>query len=114
MANVTPFKGITYNQKKVKNLNKILAPPYDVISEDKQGELYMQSSFNIIRLILGKDLPHDSIHDNKYIRAKQYIDQWLNSEILIQEEKPCFYIYAQDYTLDRHYTRWGFIGFYLI
>ncbi len=113
MATVKPFKGITYNQKKIKKLNKVLAPPYDIISDKKQSELYMQSSFNIIRLILGKELPNDNIHDNKYTRAKQYLEQWLDANILTQDESPCFYIYAQDYTiLNKPCTRWGFIGLY--
>jgi len=114
MAEIKPFRGITYNQKKVANLSKVLAPPYDTISQERQNELYMRSSFNIIRLILGIDLPNDSSHESKYTRAKQYLEQWLDSKILIRDETPCFYIYAQDYTLDRQLTRWGVIGLYKI
>jgi len=113
MNEVKPFRGITYNNKRIKDFSKVLAPPYDVISKEQQDELYLKSSFNIIRLILGIELPDDNPYDNKYIRARQYMEQWTGSGVLNQEQVPCFYIYAQDYTVDnKSYTRWGFTGLY--
>jgi len=32
MAKIAPFRGILYNPGKVGDLNKVMAPPYDVIS----------------------------------------------------------------------------------
>lgn len=113
MAEVKPFKGITYNDKKISDFSKVLAPPYDTINKKEQSELYMKSSFNIIRLILGIDLPHDNPHENKYTRAKQYLDQWMDSKILIKDQTHCFYICAQDYKINNEIkTRWGFVGLF--
>ncbi len=36
MAEIIPFKGILYNTDKIKNLADIIAPPFDVISEEEQ------------------------------------------------------------------------------
>ena len=39
MAKLFPFKGILYNKKKVKHLDKVLCPPYDVIDGAMQQAL---------------------------------------------------------------------------
>jgi uncharacterized protein (DUF1015 family) len=40
MAEITPFKGILYSQGKIENFESVVAPPYDVISQSYQEELY--------------------------------------------------------------------------
>jgi len=54
MAIIAPFKGLTYNLDTVEDLSKVVAPPYDVISEDEQEAFYQADPYNVIRLILGK------------------------------------------------------------
>ena len=36
MAIVAPFMGITYNSRRFDEMAKLVAPPYDVISEEEQ------------------------------------------------------------------------------
>ena len=36
MPVLKPFKAVHYNLKKVKDLKKVVSPPYDVISEEEQ------------------------------------------------------------------------------
>ena len=43
MAEVIPFKGILYNTRKIKNLADVVAPPFDVISEQEQIQCKMQA-----------------------------------------------------------------------
>jgi uncharacterized protein (DUF1015 family) len=38
MVEVKPFRGITYNKKKIKRLDDVMSPPYDIISENLQDE----------------------------------------------------------------------------
>ena len=33
MAVIAPFKGILYNPEKIGDMSKVIAPPYDVISQ---------------------------------------------------------------------------------
>ena len=40
MADIMPFRGILYNKEKAGDLSRLMAPPYDVISETLQEELY--------------------------------------------------------------------------
>ena len=71
MVETAPFKGITYNREKV-DVNKVVAPPYDVISNEEQEELYKKSEYNIVRLILGKEYPDDTMEHNRYTRAADF------------------------------------------
>ena len=40
MANVVPFRGVVYNKKKVGDLSRVVAPPYDIIPKELQDDLY--------------------------------------------------------------------------
>jgi Uncharacterized conserved protein len=111
MTEVQPFCGVRYNQKKVKNIRKVFAPPYDIISAQEQKELYAQHPANIVRLILGKISKSDTVSNNRYTRAARFFQQWLSQGILVQEDRPCLYLYAQEYLVDGiRKQRFGFIG----
>ncbi|MFH2034017.1 MAG: DUF1015 domain-containing protein, partial [Candidatus Margulisiibacteriota bacterium] len=111
MVNVFPFKGITYNKKKLKNLSKVMSPPYDVISPEEHEALYELSDYNIVRLILGREFPGDSQYNNRYVRAAAFFEGWLRHDILCQDEKPAIYIYEQVFRVgSKEYKRSGFIS----
>ena len=65
MADVRPFHGVHYNPARVKDLTKVICPPYDVISVREQQELYQRSDFNFIRIEYGREFPNDKDTDNK-------------------------------------------------
>ncbi len=111
MATILPFKGLRYNPEKIKDISKVITPPYDVISEKERDEYYELHPDNIIRLILSKDLPGDDQSNNKYSRSAEFFDTWRKEEILKEEIEPAIYIYAQEFTLsDKKYIRRGFIS----
>jgi uncharacterized protein (DUF1015 family) len=92
MAEIVPFRGILYNVSKV-SMEDVLAPPYDIITPEYKEELYRKSPYNIVRIDFGKQQPEDSETDNRYTRARRYLESWINDKILIRSEKPSFYIY---------------------
>lgn len=104
MANIKPFKGIRYNQSKVQ-LEKVVAPPYDVISPEQQNGFYEASSQNVIRLILGRE-------EDRYASAAQHLKNWLDEDILLIEDKPSVYLLTQTFIDNekKTITRKGFIG----
>lgn len=110
MAKIFPFFGIRYNQEKIKDLSKVVVPPYDVISKEEKEKYHEINEYNYIKLILEKEYPNEPAN-SKYIRSSQYFQSWLNQKILIKEEKPCIYIYDQIYTLNNKVKRLrGFIS----
>jgi len=115
MAQIKPFQAVMYNKEKIKDIKKVVTPPYDVISPKQQGEYYKNSAYNIIRIILGKDFKGDNEEDNKYERAKKYFDSLLKKKILVHDEKPAIYVYEQDFVLkeaagNRNLKRTGFLS----
>ncbi|MCX5666123.1 MAG: DUF1015 domain-containing protein [Candidatus Omnitrophica bacterium] len=111
MPSIRPFKAVVYNNKKIKNISKVVAPPYDIIPPDMQDELYRTHDNNVVRLILGKVRDTDTDTNNRYTRAASDFRHWLKENILIEDSTPAIYIYTQTYTYDgKSIDRIGFIS----
>ncbi|MCJ7571871.1 MAG: DUF1015 domain-containing protein [Candidatus Thermoplasmatota archaeon] len=100
MVEVFPFNGITYNKEKIKKLDDVMAPPYDIISEEQQKELYNKHPKNYVRLILNKIEQTDDDDNNRYTRAKKLYDEWLSDSTLIKSDKAVIYVYKIEYILE--------------
>jgi len=96
MVNIIPFRGLRYNSTTIE-LSEVVAPPYDVISEDEQSKYHEKKEFNVIRLILGRERPEDTSQNNKYTRAAAYLDDWLEQGVLIRDGEPSIYAYEEEY-----------------
>ena len=112
MAEIKPFKGLLYNKNKIGgDYSSVVAPPYDVISENMRDELYGKHDYNVIRLILGKPLEGDDQKNNKYTRARELLDRWQREEVLVRDDSESFYIYLQEYDYKgKRHRRAGFMG----
>lgn len=95
MANIKEFSAYRYNSKKIEDIGSVMAPPYDTISDTEQNEYYQNHKNNIIRLSKGSVYENDTQEENCYTRAKKTLEDWIGEEVLIQDEKPCFYLYEQ-------------------
>jgi uncharacterized protein (DUF1015 family) len=100
MVEVFPFNGIIYNKEKIKKLDEVMAPPYDIISEEQQEELYIKHPKNYVRLILNKIEQTDDDKNNRYTRAKKLYDEWLVDSTLIKSDKLAVFAYKIDYKLE--------------
>ena len=111
MIEVIPFRGLLYNLDITGPLDKLIAPPYDVISSGQQQALYEKHPNNVVRLILGKEFDSDTDADNRYTRSAQVFQDWINQEILKKDDKPGFYIYSQQYEFGgEKFCRVGFFA----
>lgn len=97
MAGIIPFIGLRYNNSKIANLASVMTPPYDIIDEKSQARYYAESPVNSIRLELGLVFPDDDEKNNRYSRAKKYLDRWMEDETLLSEAKPALYVYQQEF-----------------
>jgi uncharacterized protein (DUF1015 family) len=112
MAIIAPFQGLTYNFKKMGDMSRLTAPPYDVINEQEQEEYYSIHPNNVIRLILGKKRTGDSELDNRYTRSADDMKKWEKDDILVRSDSPAMYLTAHDYNPGDGKgprTRWGLI-----
>jgi uncharacterized protein (DUF1015 family) len=113
MAIVAPFRGLTYNFHQREDLFRLVAPPYDVISEEEQLRYYQEDPHNVIRLILGRKRTGDSDWDNVYTRAADFFQRWQSDGSLIRSKEPCLYVTAMTYNPgngEPERVRWGIIA----
>lgn len=111
MALIVPFRGIRYNSDKVGDLGRVITPPYDVITDGEQEQLYRRSPHNFIRLEYGKTGPGKGSGEDRYTRAAGFFQQWLSENALLREERPSFYLYRQSFTYQGDvYHRSGLIA----
>ncbi|MDR0338243.1 MAG: DUF1015 domain-containing protein [Planctomycetaceae bacterium] len=107
---IKPFSGYRYNLQKIQNLNDVIAPPYDVIDDKLQDELYLRHSHNVVRLILNKISPTDDAENNRYTRTAGTLSEWKAEKILVRDAKPAIYVYHQSFTVaGQTRTRKGFM-----
>jgi uncharacterized protein (DUF1015 family) len=111
MVTIRPFCALRYNAKMVGDLSRVLAPPYDVISEEAQERLYQSSPYNVFRLILGKQYPSDTGEENRYTRAAQDFTAWLTNGVLRGDSAAALYLIEHAFTDGGHpQSRLGFIA----
>ena len=111
MAKIVPFRGLRYDPSRVK-IEKVVAPPYDVIGDEERDLLYDRHPNNIVRLIRGKGMLEDGLEENKYTRARKFFEDWIAGGVFRRDEQPCIYAYEQQYQYsgDKPRTRRGFIA----
>ena len=73
MGDILPFRGIRYNPKRIRDLSKVVSPPYDIITKEEQSDYYRSSPHNVIRLELGKRFSRDDGSYNCYTRARTFL-----------------------------------------
>jgi uncharacterized protein (DUF1015 family) len=89
MPEIKPFRAFMYDPKR-EEISAVVAPPYDVISKERQEQLYNLSPHNIVRLILGRE-------ENRYASAAQLFEEWKGRGILEQEPEPAIYLLSQQF-----------------
>jgi len=95
MAKIKPFKAITYNKNTVKDLSRVICPPYDVISSAKQQAFHARDTHNFIRL----ELPLEETSQDKYMKAAETFRAWLTEKVLVQDDTPAVYFYSHQYSI---------------
>ena len=111
MADIRAFRAVRYDLGRVGALSDVVAPPYDVIGPALQDALYRRNPYNVIRLILGKELPTDTETDNRYTRAAARLRSWQSENVLRQDSARGLYAYHQEFEVEgRRHTRKGFLA----
>lgn len=91
MIEVSPFRGICYNQRIVGDLARVLCPPYDVITPEQQKLYYEENSYNAIRLEFPAENPEPT--GDRYQRAAITFQQWLKHGVFQLDSVSSFYLH---------------------
>ncbi len=95
MSVIRPFKAIRPTKDKA---SSVAALPYDVMSSEEAREMVKGKPYSFLHVDRGEiDLPvgTDMYSDEVYNKAKENLEKLIKNRILVQDEKPCLYIYRQ-------------------
>jgi len=112
MALIKPLQAVRYNPDKIDQMEDVVTPPYDVIDERAQAAFLAKNPYNMIQLDLSKGLCKEDSCTDRYGRARDLFQQWLDNGILVQDEEPAIYLYFVEYThpSGRRLTRKGMVS----
>ena len=88
---------VHYNGTCAQELEKLITPPYDIISPAEQEQFYNLNPFNMIRLVLGKELSDDTDNNNRYTRAASTLEEWMSQGVLVRDELPALTVYQMEF-----------------
>jgi uncharacterized protein (DUF1015 family) len=88
---VTPFRGERYADAAA--LSRLIAPPYDVISQEGRRRYAAADPHNIVHLIL----PEAAGDVNRYRAAAEHLASWRAEEVFRADAAPSVYVVAQSF-----------------
>ncbi len=91
MPRFEPFRAIRYADELV-DIQRVVAPPYDVISPVRRERLAASDLHNVVRI----DLPDEADGEERYRVAATTFSTWQAEGVLRQDEEPAFYTYRMD------------------
>jgi uncharacterized protein (DUF1015 family) len=101
---IAPFRALTFNRARSGPLERIVAPPYDLIDQTRQDELYTRSPYNVVRLELNRDA-------DPYGSAAATLAQWIDACVVEPASRPAIYFYTQTFQIEgRRLVRSGMIA----
>jgi uncharacterized protein (DUF1015 family) len=84
VARIRPFTALRYD---VPDLAVVVAPPYDVISDELRAELRDRSPYNVVHLTL----------PDSEEQAARDLNEWRESDVLVEDEEPSYWWLSQEY-----------------
>jgi uncharacterized protein (DUF1015 family) len=87
MAVVKPFRAERYDESKAGPLERLVAPPYDVLSPEQRAEYLARSPYNVVHLTL----PDDEEQAGRDVR------DWREQGVLTRDAEPAYWFLSQDY-----------------
>ena len=90
MADARPLQALHYNPEKTGPLDRVVAPPYDVIDAGQRAALVARSPYNVVRI----DLPEG---DDPYAQAAAELARWRDEGAVVLDTTPAVWALTQDY-----------------
>ena len=93
MTEVLPLRALRYELGTVGSLDRVAAPPYDVIDAPMRAELKARSPFNVVEI----DLPEADGGD-PYLHAETTLQAWFQQGVVVREREDALWALIQHYT----------------
>jgi uncharacterized protein (DUF1015 family) len=107
VAEIRPFRALRYDPSRV-DLERVLAPVYDVVTPEDRVRFYEQDPHNAIRLELTKSVAEEASTD--YAEVARTLAAWRREGVLRLDAKPALYALRQRFSAPdgRALARTGF------
>jgi uncharacterized protein (DUF1015 family) len=92
VAEIHPLRSLHYDLAAAGPLDRLVAPPYDVIDAAQREELASRSPFNVVDI----DLPQDG--SDPYAHAAELLERWRMQGIVVQDPEPALWALTQTFT----------------
>ncbi len=105
---VRRFCGVRYDTTLSGDLASVLCPPYDIINEQQQRELYARNPYNMIRLEYPLSPAGETADEAaRYEMAGRTFWEWMQLGVLRRDVRPAMYVHDQsfEYRGSRHVRR---------
>ncbi len=94
MQDIKGFRGFCFDPAVTGNLDAVITPPYDVISDEERDALAARSPHNMVHVLL----PREGEGRTRYERAADTFERWIDEGALKQDDAPHFYLVRQTFT----------------
>jgi uncharacterized protein (DUF1015 family) len=108
MPAIAPFRALSYSQPLRPVLDRLVAPPYDVLTEEQRACHLARHDNNVVHV----DLPRSSTGIEPYNGAARLLERWIREDVLVRDTQTAFYACEQRYRLPSggEATRRGFFA----
>jgi uncharacterized protein (DUF1015 family) len=93
MPDVAPFRALSYSPRLRPILDRLVAPPYDVLTEEQRARLMARHDNNVVHV----DLPRPSAGDEPYTDATRLLERWIRDDVLVRDTQAALYVCEQRY-----------------
>lgn len=97
MATIRPFRGLRYTSA-AGPLTDLVAPPYDVLSQEERDAYAAKNDHNVVELTLPQGNADDRSKFVKYAKSAALLADWRRNGIL-DTDNPALYRYTQTFTI---------------
>src|SRR2546425_296111 len=91
MPQIEAFRGLVYAPRLRGSLDRLVAPPYDVLSEEQRTRLAERHENSVIHV----DLPRPEGGEDTYAAAARRLERWLADGVLTRDDPAAFYACGQ-------------------
>lgn len=108
MPALSPFRALAYAPDLRGEMDRLVAPPYDVLTDEQRRGLAEGHPHNVVHL----DLPRPGQGVDPYESAAGLVHRWVRDGILTRDQRPAFYACEQRYSdpSGRETVRRGFFA----
>jgi uncharacterized protein (DUF1015 family) len=88
MAHLKPFRALRYDVETAGPLDRLVAPPHDVIGEAVKERLLAASPYNAVRLVRPDDVGE----------AARLLEAWRDQGVLVREGRPAVWLLEEEFS----------------